>query len=770
MHNYRLVLEVRSSRFSLTASLKSIQVAQSIALLHNTVYAISTRAILQAALRRYQKGNNTDDNWLRTVDDLYTSASASMGGFVEVLQVVVFDERLSNGIPGVEDGTVVDGMLINASDVNFTGLLPNGTKVKVGNGLGGRMGLVNVTGDNAAGIMLPSSPSTGDVPMPMLLPNTTPAYYTEADLNLTKGLPVRDGLPHELYPYVKGKPSPSRNFFTPEDIYARKGLLLGPMKVNQSFYLLSFTIPIFSSNNTDNTTGLLGFLTVVVNAGVLTNVIQDTRGLGQTGQTILVGPATVDNKWANHQLSVMSEHPPSPLGDQGSADSAYPVYRRNLLDWGEPESLLSTVGGWVGSKLGAVKRSLSSDVSDDEFRYLFPPGRNPGLAGQVRKLKDYPMVKKVFVEGIGRSGTGDSSDDGGGSNLDTRNSEDRLVSVGFCIVDVVKNLGDWALLVEQDQGEAFKPIYKLRNILLGTVFGTFAVVIALVCPIAHFAVKPITRLRRATEKSTRPPSYSPESASSSDVLPFDHGDPENPNPDDERGRNRFFGMGGFIRRRNQRRSSSQSQDGSDERRRRAFRIPGKVRERNHIVDDELTDLTRTFNEMSEELVRQYGNLEERVLERTQELEEQKKVAESANQAKSLFVANITHELRTPLNGILGMCAVCMQEDDIPKIKRSLGVVYKSGELLLHLLTDLLTFSRNQVGHMAISLDENEFRMAEISTQIMAIFENQAKMSKIDFSIVISPESKVKGMVFWGDAIRISQVLINLVSNSLKFTP
>ena len=77
-----------------------------------------------------------------------------------------------------------------------------------------------------------------------------------------------------------------------------------------------------------------------------------------------------------------------------------------------------------------------------------------------------------------------------------------------------------------------------------------------------------------------------------------------------------------------------------------------------------------------------------------ELEEQQKVAESANQTKSLLVANITHELRTPLNGILGMCAVSMQGDDIPKIQRSLAVVYKSGELLLHLLTNLFTFSRD----------------------------------------------------------------------------
>jgi len=363
-------------------------------------------------------------------------------------------------------------------------------------------------------------------------------------------------------------------------------------------------------------------------------------------------------------------------------------------------------------------------------------------------------------------------------------------------VEVVRNLADWTLLVEQDQGEAFKPIYKLRNILISTVFGTFAVVIALVCPIAHFAVKPITRLKRATEKSrefsdsyrtglspmllvlnanppsvgTRPPSYTPDGGSSGAIGSLD---PE-ANLEDlengDRGRNRFYGMGEFARRRRLRRDSSQSGDGSDEQRRRAFRIPGKVRERKHIIDDELTDLTRTFNEMSEELVRQYENLEERVAERTKELEEQKKVAESANRAKSLFVANITHELRTPLNGILGMCAVSMQEDDIPKIKRSLAVVYKSGELLLHLLTDLLTFSRNQVGHMAISLDEKEFRMAEISTQIKAIFETQANESKIDFSINITPEKAVQQMVFWGDSNRILQVLINLVSNSLKFTP
>lgn len=102
----------------------------------------------------------------------------------------------------------------------------------------------------------------------------------------------------------------------------------------------------------------------------------------------------------------------------------------------------------------------------------------------------------------------------------------------------------------------------------------------------------------------------------------------------------------------------ESELSSNEQRRR-FRIPGKVLERNHFIHDELTSLTKTFNEMTDELELQYLTLEDRVVERTQELneqkkfadeqrqlaEEQKKLAEEANEAKSLFIANISHELR-----------------------------------------------------------------------------------------------------------------------------
>ena len=149
----------------------------------------------------------------------------------------------------------------------------------------------------------------------------------------------------------------------------------------------------------------------------------------------------------------------------------------------------------------------------------------------------------------------------------------------------------------------------------------------------------------------------------------------------------------------------------------------------------------------------------------------------------------SHELKTPLNGILGMCTVCMQEEDQTRIKRSLGIIYKSGDLLLHLLTDLLTFSKNEIGQQ-LSLDEREFALADISSQILSIFDNQAREGGISLAVTFHAPSdpseaassappqlshgafgiaNVKDMYLWGDQHRILQVIINLVSNALKFT-
>ena len=306
-------------------------------------------------------------------------------------------------------------------------------------------------------------------------------------------------------------------------------------------------------------------------------------------------------------------------------------------------------------------------------------------------------------------------------------------------------------------------------------------------------MKPIRQLRAATKKTVEP--YIPDDASFRSNYSRD-GAGDGDNDDDLDMIARKEGFLGFmaskfkLRKSRRRQISSNNSWTNSSTRRRTFRIPGKVPESKHWVNDELTDLTGTFNEMSDELVMQYERLEQRVRERTAELEQSKLAAEAANESKTLFIANISHELKTPLNGILGMCAVSMQDTDLKRIRQSLGVIYKSGDLLLHLLTDLLTFSKNSIGQQ-LSLDEKEFRLGDVSAQVISIFDKQAKDSNINLRVVFQgpndafgkpteiPEEgiygpfgtgRVKDMCLWGDKNRILQVLINLTSNSLKFTP
>jgi osomolarity two-component system sensor histidine kinase SLN1 len=150
-------------------------------------------------------------------------------------------------------------------------------------------------------------------------------------------------------------------------------------------------------------------------------------------------------------------------------------------------------------------------------------------------------------------------------------------------------------------------------------------------------------------------------------------------------------------------------------------------------------------------------------------EEQRQLAEEANEAKSLFIANISHELRTPLTGVLNMCEVAMDEaQGQPNIQKSLEVATLSGKALFRLITELLTFSRNEVGGIGEKVEETEFEMPELATQLR-IFEKLAKEKSIDLTIDISPKEELQDMLFLGDRHKLSQVLINLVSNSMKFT-
>ena len=412
---------------------------------------------------------------------------------------------------------------------------------------------------------------------------------------------------------------------------------------------------------------------------------------------------------------------------------------------------------------------------------VFPPTPIPGQSNRRDPhnmtsyqtsfpLHNYPAALDAFANQ-------NPAIDNASSLLSTTNEQGQSVAVGYARPQSA--LVDWALIVEQPHYEAWAPILKLRNILLGCVFGTLGLIMLIVVPIAHFSVMPIRRLKEATEMFVLPPGHTLTGSIRSERLQGHvfSGEENYQKPRQRSKRERGFLVPASDLRRGRIQNSPVGE--IEDVNRRVLKIPGKVVDRKHLITDELTELTGTFNEMSGALVTQHARLEERVAERTKELEISKKAAEVANESKTLFIANISHELKTPLNGILGLCAVCMEEDDLQRIKRSLQVVYQSGDLLLHLLNDLLTFSKNQIGR-SISLEEKEFRLSDIGSQITTIFEKQVREGGIQFaikfigtnSIGLSPEgsSKLEDMQLWGDPHRILQVIINLVSNSLKFTP
>ncbi|KAI4258049.1 MAG: hypothetical protein LQ352_001370 [Teloschistes flavicans] len=597
---------------------------------------------------------------------------------------------------------------------------------KNGTGVAGPYGLINVTSQDLG----------GEVKLPYLNARGTDAYLGDNDT----------GYPPSLYPNLTFTSTILNNtfnvstaYFNGVQLYSNTSLFLGPLKVNSSLALVSVTSPII--NNTSDA-DILGWLTMVINGSSLYTLRDSTNGLGRTGEILIVGPTTQSGRLP-----------------------------KNVTSHSNDREVNRT-------------RARTQPVT-----YILPPAANTSRSTRHLKqdwtqtnasfeMQDYFTVLDAYSENAPESG----------SLISTRNEERQHVSCGYALAQAP--MVDWLLLVEQSYSEVHEPISRLRKILLACVFGTAGLLVLLVFPIAHLSVRPIRRLQEATKQTVEPYRYADDSASIRSSFSASDEGLGTGGDGDAAAEARKEGFMGRLKGWREGRRRHKEQTKLD--RRQTFRIPGKVQDRKHVVQDELTDLTRTFNEMSEELRMQYERLEERVRERTAQLEVSKKAAEAANESKTLFIANISHELKTPLNGILGMCAVCMQEDDPAKIRRSLGIIYKSGDLLLHLLTDLLQFSRNQMGQQ-LTLDEREFRLADISNQILSIFDKQAKEGSINFSLIFQgPQDivaateinntplqsgfgpwgtgRLRDMMLWGDQHRILQVIINLVSNSLKFTP
>lgn len=142
------------------------------------------------------------------------------------------------------------------------------------------------------------------------------------------------------------------------------------------------------------------------------------------------------------------------------------------------------------------------------------------------------------------------------------------------------------------------------------------------------------------------------------------------------------------------------------------------------------------------------------------------LAENASRAKSEFLSRISHEIRTPMNGITGMTAIARRFVDNPeKMTDCLNKIDLSASYLLSLLNDVLDMSKIESGK--IQLDEQPFDLTELLNRIQGMFWQKAE----DGGVILSmrcEELSVPQVI--GDNLRISQVLINLVSNAMKFTP
>lgn len=142
------------------------------------------------------------------------------------------------------------------------------------------------------------------------------------------------------------------------------------------------------------------------------------------------------------------------------------------------------------------------------------------------------------------------------------------------------------------------------------------------------------------------------------------------------------------------------------------------------------------------------------------------LAQQANRSKSEFLSRMSHEIRTPLNGIIGMTAIARRSaDDKDKVLNCLNKIDLSSGYLLSLLNDVLDMSRIESGK--IELEYSEFRLADVCERIYDMFWQKAEDSGVELKI-ISDELTVSRVI--GDNLRLSQVLVNLVSNALKFTP
>ncbi len=176
--------------------------------------------------------------------------------------------------------------------------------------------------------------------------------------------------------------------------------------------------------------------------------------------------------------------------------------------------------------------------------------------------------------------------------------------------------------------------------------------------------------------------------------------------------------------------------------------------------DEIGALATSFNQMTNTLecnIRELKETEEK-------LKQEKKKAESSEKVKQLFLANMSHEIRTPMNAILGFTRL-LQESDIDEEQRKyIDIILQSGDNLLVIINDILDFSKIEAGKVVFEI--MPFHLVDNINSTIDLQAVKAEQKKIKLNVHI--DEKLPVMV-QGDSVRLTQIMLNLISNAIKFT-
>jgi signal transduction histidine kinase/ActR/RegA family two-component response regulator len=158
------------------------------------------------------------------------------------------------------------------------------------------------------------------------------------------------------------------------------------------------------------------------------------------------------------------------------------------------------------------------------------------------------------------------------------------------------------------------------------------------------------------------------------------------------------------------------------------------------------------------------DLEQKVIERTAEVEQEKNRALALSKAKSEFVATMSHEIRTPINGIIGALNLLESEVASEECFRLLGIAQQSAGILLHVINDILDFSKIEAGQMR--LEQVAFDLKQHCQTILATFKENCTRKQLALDL---QWDETTPQWIQGDPYRLTQVLNNYLSNAIKFT-